>query len=916
MNTLNQIKVIMDAYIQRLKELKSLDEHNCQEQTDEAKRDVLSCFDLLAGISPELVQIVPYYTPMDEEVIIERLRINASNRYKLDYIPTLDCNRDVINGDVYYTPSFIPWQRDGNSKQNFVINYNNASKREAKDALNNLLLNMLISLPAKSVRLNVFDFNMTGLAELFTVGLESIFYNEEIVVDSSSACNRLKSLLDHMSIVMKKYGNLASYNDVHKEISMPYEVVVLNRYPNMYDQHMDMLLPLFENGARCGIYFIVMNNIDYDFIYEDKKSLLDIENYHEIELTSEDTEDGFVRYVPFSKRPLLIPKLMAYLNAEATKEVKREVLKQDFSALQQMEYEPIMSEISVTVGLDIENKNPVTLRFNSGDYIHAFILGQSGSGKSVLLNNIISSAINKYSPEDLMLYLMDFKGVEFNRYRGVKHTKAVLVDNSDPQMTLEVLRELKEENKKRVKLWQKEGVANIDGYNRKHPDERLPQVLFVADECQVMFSSSSLKSSAMEIQREINDIINIIATQGRSQGIHMLLATQQLDETDISGQVLKNLTECFLLMSAASDSERLVPDSSDITGKQPTGQACYYHKRELQSKVQTFYAKDEELENAIAQSQIKAFDRKSNGEAYFCGSSVYVFDTDERDAFMSSVHQFPSCSLGRNIDITNKQVLIPLRQDYSENILFFGANKEEQTVGVLMNTLMSLMLSYKQQGIWCNFIVIDCYGNSASKYSKLLNELASAGLCRLVERQRSGAVLKQLAEDISNQIATPTVLAIIGNERFAEIKRGSELINENASSFDVMGDISLDMDCVAPLGGGTLQATNIKTYPQALTYILDEGPMCGVHTLLQVDMPANIMFEGEYGKNNTDKFRHKVMLRSSNKYLTALNFSKEIDVEVLSEEEEHLRAYYYPEDGVPRLFTPYLMPESISIINE
>ena len=64
------------------------------------------------------------------------------------------------------------------------------------------------------------------------------------------------------------------------------------------------------------------------------------------------------------------------------------------------------------------------MRFNSGDYIHAFILGQSGSGKSVLLNNIITSAINKYAPEDLMLYLMDFKGVEFNRYRGIRHAKA------------------------------------------------------------------------------------------------------------------------------------------------------------------------------------------------------------------------------------------------------------------------------------------------------------------------------------------------------------------------------------------------------------------------------------------------------------------------------------------------------------
>ena len=233
-----------------------------------------------------------------------------------------------------------------------------------------------------------------------------------------------------------------------------------------------------------------------------------------------------------------------------------------------------MSELSVTIGLDVNDKHPVTIRFNSKDYIHGFILGQSGSGKSVLINNIISSLILKYSPEDLMLYLMDFKGVEFNRYRGEKHTKAVLVDNSDRQMTLEVLRELRDENKRRIKLWQQESVNNIDGYNTKHPSNRVPQVLFVADEGQVMFKEYTSGTERV-IQQEISEILNTIATQGRSQGIHMLLATQQLDETDISGQILKNLTECFLMMSAPADSDKLVPDSSDITSKQMTGIACY-----------------------------------------------------------------------------------------------------------------------------------------------------------------------------------------------------------------------------------------------------------------------------------------------------------------------------------------------------
>ena len=99
------------------------------------------------------------------------------------------------------------------------------------------------------------------------------------------------------------------------------------------------------------------------------------------------------------------------------------------------------------------------------------------------------------------------------------------------------------------------------------------------------------------------------------------------------------------------------------------------------------------------------------------------------------------------------------------------------------------------------------------------------------------------------------------------------------------------------------------TYPKALSYILDEGPLQGVHTLLMVDKPANILFEGDYDVNDTDKFRHKIILHSENKFLQPMRFSQEIDVETLSAEVEHLRAYYYPEGDDPVLFTPYQMPD-------
>lgn len=916
-NTLKEIKDVVDQYIVALQSIDSDNEAEYQEEANKARQNLTNCFDLLRDIHPELIQVnMPnFISDEDANRMKERIRNNAQKRFSLDIIPSGHCAIDIINRDAIVTPTYRTWMDENNPLQNFVLNYDEYSKKQVKDVVSNMLLSMLLGLPAKKVLLNIFDLNMTGLADMFTVNLEPQLYHDEIIMDASSATLRLKALIEHMSVVMKKYGNLAAYNNRNQEIAMPYEIVVLCGYPRGYDALIDQLMPLFENGSRCGIFFIVLNDNDYELRDENQRHLLDVKNYQQIYINEgNDNERGaLVRYTPINKNPLLLNVCFDYLREEANRKVKRAVLKQDFSVLQAGQYEPVVSEISVTVGIDIENKKEVTFRFNSGDYIHAFILGQSGSGKSVLLNNIITTAINKYSPEDLMLYLLDFKGVEFNRYRGVKHTKAVLVDNSDPQMTLEVLRELKEENKKRVKLWQQESVNNIDGYNKKHPENRLPQVLFVADECQVMFSRVDAGRNSHIIQREIAEIINIIATQGRSQGIHMLLATQQLDETDISGQVLKNLTECFLLMSAPSDSEKLVPDSSKLTEKQPTGQCCYYHKKELQAQILTFYATDEELEAAITASQRKSNGHASNGEAYFKGSTMFWLNKEERDLLKENTNRFPIASVGRNIGLSGSQTLVPLQQGFSENILLFGINREEQTTAVALNAMISLMSSYKKLGILADFVVIDCYDNTEAKYYKVLKSYEDAGLCRIVNHRAAGGVMKQLANDIYNRTTKPTVLTIIGNERFAELKRQTLLEDTSNSSFDVMGDISLDMSCISDLNGNSLEPTmgaNVKTYPQALQYILDEGPTQDVHVLLQVDKPANILFEGEYGKNATDKFRHKIILRSENKYLTVLNLSVDIDVETLSDEEEHLRAYYYPEDGDPQLFTPYLMPDN------
>lgn len=834
----------------------------------------------------------------------------------------------------------IPALIDLKERSSIAFLYNdNSARQRVNRCIERLVWRIATTLPYNQCQFILYSGGVLGetLASLSLLN-DVLFAEKGHKIYFSGSHNHFGDILDSVyhSILDRtavlnyaKKDTLVDLNDSlgSNEVSHKYTFLVLTDFPSGLDQQsMSKLHHIVQAGAHVGIYVIMSWDMNARFdigrygtsSFDPKKMLGQMEaiyqsgsqfkfgnSGHDEILNRFDfhIDDADIEHQePFELSSFIDRQVQVGMGS-----ARPNVLKQDFEALFMQPYVPVTSEIDISIGENVVTHEEISLKFNSKDYIHAFILGQSGSGKSVLLNNIISSAILKYSPEDLVLYLMDFKGVEFNRYRGVKHTKAVLVDNSDPQMTLEVLRELKEENKKRIKLWQKEGVNNIEGYNKKYPNQRLPQVLFVADECQVMFQAPKLVGLQLEIHREICDILNTIATQGRSQGIHMLLATQQLDETDISGQILKNLTECLLLMSAPSDSDRLVPDSSDMTAKQSTGVACYYHKKDLSGQIKTYYANDAELKDAIYSAQLKAKDSKGNGETYFCGSSVYSLSQDDMKYLGSSHIKYPTAIIGKNIGLKGTKTAILLRQDFSENVLFFGVNKEDQAVNVLINTLLGLITSYKTLDVPCEFLVIDCLATSESRYKKMLAEIEEAGMCHIIPRQDSGRTLKAIAEDVRNGCARPVMLVIIGSERFIEMKRDLKLDeNSGQEEFASLGFQN-------PFGGAD---TENSTFQRALTYILDEGPMQGVHVLLQVDKPGNILFKGDFCTEATDKFRHKIILRSENKLIAPLRFSQEIDVEVLSDEEEHLRAYYYPEGDNPVLFTPYLLPDINMIIND
>lgn len=169
------------------------------------------------------------------------------------------------------------------------------------------------------------------------------------------------------------------------------------------------------------------------------------------------------------------------------------------------------------------------------DPVHAMLGGVTGAGKSVMLNDLILTAMMEYPPWELELVLADFKLVELTQYANripSPHVRLVAATSST-EYALSVFKFLKDEMDSRMQVFTKLGVKNIKEF-RAVMGMALPRIVFIADEFVQMYQNIKIaeeqgNTKAMEQKAMIGTSISAYARQGRSMGMHMLLSSQEMD---------------------------------------------------------------------------------------------------------------------------------------------------------------------------------------------------------------------------------------------------------------------------------------------------------------------------------------------------------------------------------------------------
>ncbi len=160
---------------------------------------------------------------------------------------------------------------------------------------------------------------------------------------------------------------------------------------------------------------------------------------------------------------------------------------------------------------------------------HLLIAGATGSGKSVALNAIVAGLLMERSPAEMRMLLVDPKRVELTPYNGIPHLLCPVIVEVD--QVVGMLKGVINEMMTRYRQMEEIGVRNIEGYNKRMRDDKMPFLLVVVDEL-----ADLMMTAAFDVEQSLCRLAQL----GRATGIHLILATQRPSVDVVTGLIKAN----------------------------------------------------------------------------------------------------------------------------------------------------------------------------------------------------------------------------------------------------------------------------------------------------------------------------------------------------------------------------------------
>ncbi|MGL2655369.1 FtsK/SpoIIIE domain-containing protein [Helicobacter pylori] len=556
--------------------------------------------------------------------------------------------------------------------------------------LREMLMRLLSSAPL--VQLEVILVDALSLGGIFNLARRLLdknndfIYQQRILTESKEIEEALKHLYEYLKVNLQEklagFRDFAHYNENATD-PLPLKALFLSGVDALSQNALYYLEKIMRFGSKNGVLSFV--NLESE---KNNKSAEDLKRY--AEFFKDRTSFERLKYlnvevindqgIKSQHMKDFADKIKAYYKQK--KEVKREL--KDLQRDKEFWTKSSQHEVVVPVGWDINHKE---VCFEIGEaQNHTLICDHSGSGKSNFLHVLIQNLAFYYAPDEVQLFLLDYKeGVEFNAYTDpiLEHARLVSVASS-VGFGMSFLSWLCDEIKKRAELFKQFNVKDLNNY-RKH--EKMPRLIVVIDEFQVLFSDN--KST-----KAVEGHLNTLLKKGRSYGVHLVLATQTMRGTDINPSFKAQIANRIALPMDAEDSSSVLGDDAACEIQKPEGifnnnggNRKYHTKMSIPKAPDDFKSFLTKIHAEFNQRNLAPIDRK-----------IYNGETPLKMPNTLKANEM-RLHLGKKVDYEQKDLIVEFENNESHLLV---VSQDLNARIALMKLLFQNIKSTNKELVFCN----------------------------------------------------------------------------------------------------------------------------------------------------------------------------------------------------------------------
>ena len=355
-----------------------------------------------------------------------------------------------------------------------------------------------------------------------------------------------------------------------------------------------------------------------------------------------------------------------------------------------------VDELRTPVGFDEGDPVEVVI----GDATpHALIGGPSGSGKTNFLYALLGGLAARYSPDELALYLLDFKeGVSFaglapgrKDESWLPHARLIGVNvNTDREFGLALLRFLADELRRRSAAAKDHEVTTLAELREADPGGRWPRIVAVIDEFQYLFAGRD------SVTALATSLLEDIARRGRSQGIHLILASQDVAGIEAFWGKPAVFEQCTLRI-AMPKARRVLAEANQAAVTAPRWHAVVNHDCGIAHGNRVAHVPDASSPGVFARLQRSLWQRYAAGHAsprLFDGAVAPVLTESAAYAGLGFETQ-PRALVGQAIAVDDVAFGVDLPPAPGRNLAVLGSS-QRPAVSILDSAARSLARQFRQ----------------------------------------------------------------------------------------------------------------------------------------------------------------------------------------------------------------------------